>query len=95
MTHSKQLDCNCVVNYPYHGSYNVIICSIPLAMLLFSLYGNGTIYLGVRFLLHTQNEVVNSIAKDKIMKRIVWLIPLLHSGRVYIYYQYLYVVFLV
>ena len=42
-------------------------------------------YWKVRFLLYAQNEVVNSIVKDKIMKRIVSLILLLGSVRINIY----------
>ena len=63
-----------MIDYPGLLSSNVVFGFIPLIMSILSFQGNWAIYQRVRFLLHAQNEVMNSIAKDKIIKRIVSLI---------------------
>ena len=78
-----------VVDYPCLLTNNVVFGFIPL------IYGNRAIYQRVRLLLCAQNEVVSSLVKDKIMKMIVSLIPLLGSGGAYIKLIIIYIVFLV
>ena len=72
-----------VVDYPGLLTSNTVVGFIPSTTSILSLLGNLAMNLRVKFFLCAQNEVVNGIVKDKIMKRTVSLIPLLGSGRLY------------